>query len=679
MIEYYVADGLAVLRLNAPPVNALTFALLDALVADLRRAAADPSVERIAILGEVDFFSAGADVSLFRHLATAADAMRVCRAFEAAYRAIEDSPKPVVAVLAGQTLGGALELAMACRWRLAVRNARLAMPEVKLGLCPGAGGTQRLPRLVGVKAAIDLMLTGQAISAERAFELGLVDALIPNAEIETVLEAVAKLPNREKTRDRKEKLVDVTGHRVIFAEAAKLAAAGRREVVSPVEIVEAVRVGIEESFEAGLGREQEAFCRCAATSAARNKIYVFTACRETAKTPELTGVQALPVKTVGVLGLGTMGTGIAQAFVAAGIPVVAFDLDARAGEVAVGRIRASFDRRVSQGKIRPEQAMAAVARLTLAKEESALRDADLAIEAVFENLEAKRAALARLESLCRPNAVLATNTSTINLDALAAGMKQPDRLVGMHFFNPANTMPLVEIVRREDALPAAVATALRQAKTIGKTPVLVRNREGFVVNRVFIPYLKEAFLLLEDGADPAAVDRMGVEFGFPMGPLTLVDLAGIDILQHTDAILRSTFSYHGGPAVIVDRLVEAKMLGQKTGMGVYRYEAGDHKPRPNLEAMKIIAESRRPNASPPGDDEIGRRLVFRMVAEAFRTLHEHVVTRASDLDAAMVLGTGLADFRGGIVRHAQDVGLEHVRDVLADLAVRYGERFAVTQ
>jgi 3-hydroxyacyl-CoA dehydrogenase len=415
------------------------------------------------------------------------------------------------------------------------------------------------------------------------------------------------------------------------------------------------------------------------TPATRNRIYVFFATRGTANAPELAEAKPAGITKAAVVGTGSMGTSIAHAFAIAGVPVAVWDSDASAVERAVAKIGRSVGRRVDAGKLSAERAEAMLALITQAKAVVGLAEADLVIEAVVEDAAVKRAVIAEIEDACADETIIATNTSTISLDALAEGMRRPERLVGMHFFNPAHRMPLVEVIRRDGADADALATALAFAKKLRKTPILVKNREGFVVNRIFIPYLKEAFWLLEDGASPADVDGAMEEFGFPMGPLALIDMAGLDILALTDDVMARAFPAHGELSLIARRLVERGRLGQKAGAGVYSYEKGDYTPRPSDVTAGLTADVRRERAAEPRDvgrDEIVERLVLRMVSESFRVMEEGIAQREADIDAAMVMGTGFPDFRGGIVRYAREVGLDAVLARLDELAGRFGDRFA---
>ena len=690
IVSYSVLGHVALVELCAPPANAISFTLLEELRRALLQAIDDACVRGIVIHGGIERFSVGADLAIFREIRSGDEAVDASRIFQEAFQAIEDSPKPVLAALAGHVLGGGLELAMSCHGRLASEQCQFSMPEVNLGINPGAGGTQRLPRLIGLEAALDMLLSGRPIDAQTAMQQGLIDATCPPEDlIRTAMDLVSDgaSPLSRTIRDvaarrtgrRRDRLADAEANRAALARGDARVAKVRAEMVAPGKILEAVRVGVEESFEAGLLREQEAFRQCMNRPGTQNKIYVLCAKGETAKLPEVQGVKGARLGRAGVLGMGTMGTGIAQALLAAGLHVTACDQNGAALQGAAGRIADSLERRVEQGEPPPTKARAALTRLTTTPDWRSLAGAELIVEAVFEDVEVKCAAIARLEEICLPETIIATSTSTINLDVLAAGMHFPDRLIGLYFFHPAPEMPLVEVIRRRTTPPEIVATALALVKAIGKTPVVAANREGFIVNRLLVPYLTEAFWLLEEGARPEAVDRAMVEFGFAMGPLQLIDMSGLDTLARTQPILSKAFSWHGDLSRIVWELVERGHLGRKTGAGVYQYAPGDPTPTSHPAAEQVIAGVRRRRGTPcarPSGPEIVARLMLRMVAEAFRLLEDGVVRRPADVDVAMVLGTGLADFRGGVLKYATDLGLENVLRTLRNLAEQQGPRYS---
>jgi 3-hydroxyacyl-CoA dehydrogenase len=680
MLETETRDCLAVLRLHCPPLNALTIPLLQELCAAIARAVDDPQINGILITGGSDHFSAGADVHLFEQIRSADDARILSRVFQQAFQAIEDSPKPVAAALAGTVVGGALELALACHLRVAAMDARFRMPEVTLGINPGAGGTQRLPRLVGLEPALRMLLKAEVIPAATALEWGLLDALASPGQLLPQTEQLLHTATAPaKTSGRTGKIPDRPACEAALQQAEASLRKNRPEWIAPARILQAVRAGIMESFERGLEIEREVFAECMQSPAARNCMYLFFATRNAGKVPELADQAAAPIRRVGVIGMGTMGTGITHAFTLAGIPVVALDENPIALQQARERIESSLHRWVQLGRLDAARASQLLGAVTTTTRIDDLGEVDLVVESVFEDLAVKRGVLAALESACPADTILATNTSTISLDELAAGSKRPERLVGMHFFNPAHRMPLVEIIRREGTSPTVLATALVLAKRLRKTPVVVANREGFLVNRIFVPYLQEAFFLLEDGADPRAVDQAAVDFGFPMGPFALIDMAGLDILVHAQRVLQRAFAHHGSLSPIAARLVQAGRLGQKTGAGIYRYEPGDVTPYDSPATASLVAQVRRapghaPREVPAG--EIVDRLILRMVNEAFCVLQERLVQRDSDVDVAMVLGTGFPDFRGGLLRYAAARGLDQVCSRLEELSRQFGERFS---
>jgi 3-hydroxyacyl-CoA dehydrogenase len=543
------------------------------------------------------------------------------------------------------------------------------MPEVRLGINPGAGGTQRLPRLIGAEAALKMLLTAETINAEKALQLGLIDAISP---VEDFIQSADKPARTSLKTDHLEL------NQTAFDNAEKIIKKTRPEIIAPQKILEAVKTGLTESFQAGLEKEQHIFAECMDTLPTRNKIYLFFATKETSKAPDLADVKPAKITTAAVVGMGSMGTGIAHALIIAGLPVIVRDENTAALDKGTAKIKKSLEKRVASGKLSPQRAEQMLALITTTTKSSDIAHADIVIEAVFETVPVKRAVLAEIENNCRPETIIATNTSTLSLDDLAAKMTHPDRLVGLHFFNPAQVMPLVEVIRTHTTSPKTIATALQLTKQIRKTPVLVNNREGFLVNRIFIPYLKEAFYLLEDGADPRAIDAAAVDFGFPMGPLTLIDMAGLDILAFTDEVMRKAFHHHKPESDVLSQLVEKGLLGQKTGSGLYKYQKGDYTPHDNPEAQKIIANVRKKKAKQPAEidkDAITERLVLRMVNEALYVMDEKIAQRQSDLDVAMVLGLGFPDFRGGLLKYANDLGIENVKKRLEALADQFGPRF----
>ncbi len=681
LIHTSVGDQVAVLRLQGPAGSAVNIALLESLEQAIAWAGGLAEVQAVVLTGSAEHFSSGADLRIFRQIQGPHDARRVSRRFQEALQTIEDSPKPVAAAVAGHVLGCALELAMACHYRVCTDKSRLGSPEVQFGINPGAGATQRLPRLVGIEAALRMLLSGRPVSAEEALRLGLVDRLCASGELLDCALAAARrgLPLRATGRLAPQPAEELQ-QRAIFEQAASQLDEVHPELIAPREILAAVRIGVEQSFEAGLTAEQDAFARCIATPAAGNKIYLFFATRATGRVAEAEHAAVELPGCAAVVGLGTMGRGIARALAAAGLEVLAVERDSAALDTALEQLKQGMERSVRAGRVSQERAQALLARIRPVYDWQRLGEAGLAVEAVFEDARLKRQVIGQLEQVLGAGALIGSNTSTISLDVLAGEMQHPERLVGLHFFNPAHRMPLVEIIRRRGSTPAAVATAVALVRRLGKTPVVVNNREGFLVNRIFIPYLKEAFCLVEEGIEPEAVDQAMVEFGFPMGPLALADMAGLDILAQTDAVLRAAFPRHGPLSPIVGELVAAGYLGQKSAAGVYKYAPGDYTPLSHPAARQIIARCRAAKAGAGSvsaeADDIARRLVLRMACEAFWVLADGLVRRGCEIDAAMVLGTGFPDFRGGPLRFAAHLGKDRLLDELGRLATACSERFS---
>ncbi|MBE0537198.1 MAG: enoyl-CoA hydratase/isomerase family protein [Phycisphaerae bacterium] len=679
MIEYSVTDKLCILRLNAPPFNVLTSELFEALTAAVGRANADQDTAAILIMGNETHFSAGADVNIFRTLTTPEGAAEISRIFQGALAVVEQSSKPVLAALAGAVMGCALELAAACRLRVCTPGTTFTMPEVKLGLNPGAGGTQRLPRLIDAEAALRMLLTAESIDSQQALELGLVDAITDNNDLITAArQLLAARPDPPRTCDRTDRISEATANRAAFDWAEQVIAATRPEDVAPRKILHAVRTGIEQSFEAGLKAEQDVVIDCMNSPATRNRIYLFFATRKTAKVDDVGDARPSEVKTAAVVGMGSMGAGIAHALLMAGVPVTVVDKDPTMLEKGKGHIAKSLEKRVAGGKMTTARAEHMLAMLSTSTELGDIAAADIVIEAVFEDAALKQSVFAAIEDVCSPHTIIASNTSTLSLDLLAEKMTQPDRFIGLHFFNPAHAMPLVEVIHRLSTPVGTIAAALSFAKRLRKTPVLVRNRTGFLVNRIFIPYLKEAFYLLEEGATPRAIDAAMTDFGMPMGPLALIDMAGLDVLVLTDAVMRKAFPQHGPLSEIVTTLVEQGHLGQKTGAGLYTYNKGDYTAHDRAETAAIIdAVQKKKGLSPRKIDktEAADRLALRMVNEAFWAMDERIARQPSDVDVATVLGIGFPDFRGGVLKYAEDLGAETARTRLEALADRFGPRF----
>ncbi len=658
-----------VVSIANPPVNALSAAVRQGLLAAVEAAEADDAVAAVLLVGTGRGFIAGADIREFGKPPVSPSLPEVCNRIEAC-------TKPVVAALHGPALGGGLEIALAAHYRVALADARLGLPEVQLGLMPGSGGTLRAPRLMGVVPAVALMLSGRHIGAKEALATGLVDRLADGAAdgpgaraagLAYAGELLAQGAGARRTRDAQAALAD-TGASLAALEQLKAETAKKsRGLFSPLKIIEAVRAGIERPFDEALKFERELFLQCIASPQRAGLIHAFFAEREVAKVPEAQAAQPRPLASVGVVGGGTMGAGIAVAVLDAGLPVVMIERD----EAAIARGRANvekvYDGLVKKGRLTPEAKAAVLARFNGSTAYGALAGVDLVIEAVFEDIEVKKAVFAELDRVCKPGAVLATNTSYLDIDAIAASIARPQDVIGLHFFSPANIMKLLEIVVPAKVSADVVATAFELAKKLKKVPVRAGVCDGFIGNRILAVYRAAADHLMEDGASPYEIDAAVREFGYPMGPFQVSDLAGGDIGWATRKRKAATRDTKARYVQIADRLCERGWFGQKTGRGWYLYPEGARTGTPDPEVLAIAAaERQRVGITPRAftHEEILRRYLAAMVNEGARVVQEGIALRPLDVDVVFLSGYGFPRHRGGPMKWADTVGLERI---LADI------------
>ncbi|HXG02800.1 MAG TPA: 3-hydroxyacyl-CoA dehydrogenase NAD-binding domain-containing protein [Candidatus Binatia bacterium] len=659
----------AVLTVNNPPVNALSHHVRLGLRDGLRQAIADSSAEAIVIACAGRTFIAGADITEFGKPPQEPILWHVLEV-------IEQSPKPVVAAIHGTALGGGLEVALACHWRVGVKGARLGLPEVKLGLLPGAGGTQRLPRLVGVEKALQMIVSGEPIGAEEAHRLGLLDEVVEGdltaGAVAFAERVVAERRPLRKVRDLEDKVAAARGRPEIFAEFRKSIARQTRGFRAPEACVQAVEAAVNLPFEQGIARERALFLELLNSPESKAQRYFFFAEREAAKIPDIPpDTPTREVRKAAVIGAGTMGGGIAMCFANVGIPVTVVEVSREALGRGLDVVRRNYEATAAKGRLTREDVERRMGLIRGTLDFEAVGDADLVIEAVFEEMPIKKEVFARLDKVARPEAILATNTSTLDVDEIAAATRRPESVVGMHFFSPANVMRLLEVVRGAKSSKTAVATAMAVGRRIGKVPVLVGVCYGFVGNRMLHQRGVQAERLLQEGALPQQVDRVLTDFGFPMGPCAMGDLAGLDVGWR----IRKG---RGVKSPVFDRLCELGRFGQKTGAGFYRYEAGDRTPRPDPEVERIIQEVSRQLGIPRreiSDQEILERLLYPMVNEGAKILEEGKAIRASDIDVIWVYGYGWPVYRGGPMYWADQQGLKTIRDRLREWERRTGDPF----
>ena len=631
---------IAIFLIDNPPVNAASLAVRRGLFEAVRDVANDGSIEAVVVIGSGNTFVAGADIKEFDKPVEPPSQPEVIAS-------IEDCPKPFVAAIHGAALGGGLELAFGCDARIAKADAVVGLPEVTLGLIPGAGGTQRLPRIVGVAAAIELVCSGRRMNAQEALSLGVVDAL---AQGDLKASAVA---HARGLAGRKRRLRDTpvpAGAPDRIEEASKSALKAGRNRPPVVAAVEVVKASAHLPFDEALKKEREAFLVLRAAPEAAALRYLFFAQRDAARMPELERASPRNISRVGIIGAGTMGVGIAAAFIDAGHDVTLIDQDGAAIARALQRFGEIYERLVTSGRIDAAESARRRARLSTTTDLSKLSYHDLVVEAVFEDMEVKQDVFRRLDALARPGAILATNTSYLDVDKIAAVTKRPQDVVGLHFFSPANVMRLLEVVRGAKTSPEVLATALSIAKKIRKTPVVARVGEGFIGNRIYAAYRRQCELMVEEGAWPEEVDAALTAFGLAMGPFAVSDMAGLDIAWRTRQRLAAARDPKERYVAIADQLCEQGRFGQKTGAGWYRYAPGSRKGEPDPAVREMIeAASRAKGIVRRGfsAEEIRSRALLAMVNEAALLLDEGIAARPSDVDVVMAHGYGFPHYEGG--------------------------------
>ncbi|MFC6946494.1 3-hydroxyacyl-CoA dehydrogenase NAD-binding domain-containing protein [Paraburkholderia dipogonis] len=646
------------------PVNALSAGVRRGLLAAIEAADADKAVEAVLIVGAGRNFIAGADIREFGKPPVPPSLPDVCNRIEAC-------TKPVVAAIHGAALGGGLEVALAAHYRIAVDGAKLGLPEVQLGLLPGAGGTQRTPRLIGAQAALDLILSGRHASAKEALALGLIDRLGSSDDIlpeglAYVHELLAAHAPVRRTRDAAA-LGDRAASLAAVATARAETAKKSRGLFSPLKIVDAVEAAIEQPFDEGLRVERKLFLECIDSPQRAGLIHAFFAEREVLKAPETRDAKPRALNTIGVVGGGTMGAGIAVAVLDAGLPVTMIERDDASLARGRAHIEKVYDGLIAKGRLSAEKKAALMARWSGSTSYDALAGADVVIEAVFEDLAVKQAVFAELDRVCKAGAVLATNTSYLDIDALASSISRPADVIGLHFFSPANIMKLLEVVVPKQVSADVVATAFELAKKLRKTPVRAGVCDGFIGNRVLAVYRSAADAMMEDGASPYQIDAAVRAFGLPMGPFQVVDLAGGDIGWAARKRRAATRNPAARYVQIADRLCERGWFGQKTGRGFYLYPEGSRSGTPDPEVEAIIdAERVRAGITPRSftDEEIIRRYMAAMINEGANVVHERIALRPLDVDVTFLYGYGFPRYRGGPMKYADMVGLPKI---LADI------------
>jgi 3-hydroxyacyl-CoA dehydrogenase len=673
-------NGVAVIHIDNPPVNALTTGVPEGLASSVRGAEHDPAVRAIVVIGAGRTFIAGADIKELERAAHGDDS--ALPNLHDLLQQLEDCSKPIVMALHGTALGGGLEVAMAGHYRVAVYDARMGQPEVNLGIIPGAEGTQRLPRLVGVEKAIDMCVSGKPIAASDALKSGLLDKLIDgeleSGAVQFASEMASRSAPHPKTRERRDKLASSAANEPAFASGRDMARKTRRNMQAPLAVIDAIEAAATLPFADGCRREREIFTECVRSEQAKALIHAFFAERGVSRIPDVP--KETPVRTiarVAIIGAGTMGGGIAMACANAGIPVVLKDSSRQALDAGMATIRRNYDTSVKRGRFTPAVVEDRLASIHPQIDYAGCETADLIIEAVFESVSLKKEVFAELDRVAKPGSVLATNTSTLNIDEIASSTNRPESVIGLHFFSPANVMRLVEIVRGSATGKEVIATAMSLAKRLAKVGVLVGNCPGFVGNRMMFPYMYEAQFLVEDGATPEQVDRALTNWGMAMGIFAVDDMAGLDVAWRVRQELHQFEDAGARKPLVADQLYELGRFGQKTGKGWYRYTE-DRKPIPDPDVLHLIERAaaaagiqRRPFA----DSEIIERTIYALINEGARVLEEGFALRAADIDVIYMNGYGFPAYRGGPMFYADRIGLPKIYDRVSEFHRQFGERW----
>ena len=659
--------GIAVVTLNSPPVNALSAPVREGINNGIKQAIGDPDVQAIVLICNGKTFIAGADITEF------GKAPKGPSLFEA-QAMIENASKPVIAAIHGTALGGGLEVALTCHYRVAVPSAKCGLPEVNLGLLPGAGGTQRLPRIVGAEKAVEMVTSGQHVGAKKCLEMGLVDELAEEGKLREGAVAfankiVAEKRPLKKVRDLNDKVEAARGKPEIFEKIRKDNARKFRGFLAPEYNIQCIEAAVNLPFDEGIKVEQKLFRELMTGTQSAAQRHVFFAERQVWKIPDVPAdTPTIPVNKVGIIGAGTMGGGIAMNFLNVGMPVTIVETKQEALDRGIGVIRKNYENSAKKGRFTTEEVEKRMGLLKGSLDMNDLADCDLVIEAVFENMDIKKDVFGKLDKIVKQGAILATNTSALNIDEIATAVKRPEAVIGLHFFSPANVMRLLEVVRADKTSKEVIATSMQIAKKIGKIAALVGVCPGFVGNRILAQRQREAQKLILEGAMPWDVDRVLYDFGLPMGPFAMSDLAGLDIGWSKEKSKGET---------IRDVLCEMDRRGQKTGAGYYDYDENRNaKPSPVVEKIILdFAAKKGINRRAISDDEILERCIYPMINEGAKILEEGKAIRSSDIDIVWINGYGFPVYRGGPMFYGDTVGADKVLAKMKEFQAQMGDDF----
>jgi 3-hydroxyacyl-CoA dehydrogenase/enoyl-CoA hydratase/carnithine racemase len=684
-IKVEIAEGIAVLRMDNPPVNQLSEHFVRELSDAFGEAFKDAAVKAVVLTGTGKNFVAGADITQIKDIRTRDRILDLLRDNNRFLNSIETGPKPVVAAINGNCLGGGLELAMACHYRVAVRGVDLGQAEVQIGLIPGAGGTQRLPRLIGLPNALDMITAGKPIKAEKALERTLVDELadapqLVDSAVQAARRFVAGQLNLKlrATRYRHERLPSAAEKKALLDFAKLMTAAKGKGYIAPLKAIEAFEKGLGYDLDADLEQEAELFADCLLSDVARNLIGIFLNTRAAGRLPRIEGLKPAAIRKVAMLGGGVMGSGILHLLLTNGFQAVLWDIHAAAIEKGLAAVRATFDYHIKNKKMSAEELerlLKSGLAATTALED--LKDVDLVIEAVLEDMQVKQDIWKKLAAVCRPEVIFATNTSALPITEMASVLRDPGRMIGLHFFNPAQRMQLLEIICAQKTSDATLATSVAFGRAIKKIPIVVNDGPGFYVSRQLSALMSGSIFLMADGVDGAAIESAMTEFGMPMGPAALSDLTGIDINYHVNRTFEKRLGDRWKVHPLTEAIYRTGCYGRKTGSGYMDYSGPTPVPNPKIvEVVRNYLQENRVVPKKATQQEIVDLMLAAAVNEAAFMIEEGICDRPQDMDLAMIYGTGFPPYRGGILRYADQWGLKNVHRKLVELAKQYGRRFA---
>jgi 3-hydroxyacyl-CoA dehydrogenase/enoyl-CoA hydratase/carnithine racemase len=683
-IKIEMREGVALFVMNNPPVNQLSEHFVRELAGAIADAFRDAAVRAIVLTGTGKNFIAGADITQIKDIRTRDQILNLLRDNNRFLNSIETGPKPVIAAINGNCLGGGLELAMACHYRLAARGVELGQAEVQIGLIPGAGGTQRLPRLIGLPNALDMITTGKPVKAEKAFERTLVDELTdPKQLVETAVKAARRFVSGQlnlklrATRFRYERLPSAAEKKALLDFAALMTAAKAKGYIAPLKAIEAFKTGLGYDIDADLELEAELFADCLLSDVAQNLIGIFLNTRAAGRLPRIEGLKPATTTKVAMLGGGVMGSGIVHLLLTGGFKAVLWDINDAAIQKGLAAVRGTFDYHLKNKKMAPEDLEAMLKNQLVATTDlAALGGVDLVIEAVLEDMQVKQDIWKKLEGICRPEVIFATNTSALPITEMASVLKDPGRMIGLHFFNPAQRMQLLEVICAQKTSDPTLATSVAFGRAIKKIPIVVNDGPGFYVSRQLSALMSGSIFLMADGVDGAAIEAAMVDFGMPMGPAALSDLTGIDINYHVNRTFEKRLGDRWKVHPLTEAIFRTGCYGRKTGSGYMDYSGPTPVPNPTVvEVVRAYLQERRVQPKKIPQPEIVDLMLAAGINEAAYMMEEGICDRPQDMDLAMIYGTGFPPYRGGILRYADRWGAGNVHRKLGELEKQYGARF----